>query len=97
MLPPFSYRKSAHNSKKSTDSTPVKKTPASVTPITKPRDEETKKSLTTRIKMLEKRVLELKDVFEVTTNANNFLKPEVNNLQQYTSCAYIIVGERAGR
>ena len=44
--------------KKNTDSTlsPVKKTPAPVTPNTKPYDEDTIKPLTSRIEMLEKRV-----------------------------------------
>ena len=33
--------------------------------------------------MLEKRVLELESVLEVTRNANSLLKQEVDNLQQY--------------
>ena len=41
--------------------------------------------------MLEKRVLELESVLEVTRNANNLLKQEVDNLQQYQCRACIIV------
>ena len=51
MPPPSSYRKNAHNSKK-TDSTPAKKTPP-VIPNTKPHDEDIIKSPTARIDMLE--------------------------------------------
>ena len=64
--------------KKDTDSTPAEKT-APVTPNTDPHDEDTIKSLTARIGMLEKRVLELEGVLEVTRNANSLLKQEVDN------------------
>ena len=76
-----------------TDSTPspVKKIPATVTPNTKPHGEDTTKSLTARIKMLEKRVLELEGVLEVTRNTNSLLEQEVDNLQQHQRRACIIV------
>ena len=51
MPPPSSYRKNAHNSKKNTDSTPVKKTPP-VT-INAKEHEDTIKSLTARNDVLE--------------------------------------------
>ena len=89
MSPRSSYRKNTHNSKKNTDSIPAKKTPP-VTPNTKPHDEDTIKSLTARIDMLEKRVLELEGVLEVTRKANSLLKREVDNLQQYQRRACII-------
>ena len=41
--------------------------------------------------MLEKRVLELEGVLEVTRNANSLLEQEVDNLQQYQPRACIIV------
>ena len=82
MPPPSSYRKNAHNSKKNTDSTPAKKA-APVTPNTKPHDKDTIKSLTARIDILEKRLLELEGVLEVTRNANSLPEQEVNNLQQH--------------
>ena len=41
--------------------------------------------------MLERRVLELEGVVEVTRNANSFLEQEVDNLQQYQRRACIIV------
>ena len=89
-MPPPSYRKNAHNSKRNTDSTPAKNTPL-VTPNTKPHDEDTMKSLTVRIDMLEKRVLDLAGVLEVIRDANNLLEQEVDNLQKYQRRAYIIV------
>ena len=71
MPPPSNHRKNAHNSKKNTESTPAKKTPPPpVTPNANPHNEDTIKSLTARIDMLEKRVLELEGVLEVTRNAN---------------------------
>ena len=76
--------------KKNTDSTPAKKTPP-VTPNANPHNEDTIKSLTARIDMLEKRVLELEGVLEVTRNANSLLEQEVDNLQQYQRHACIIV------
>ena len=76
--------------KKTTGSTPAKKTPP-VIPNTNPHDEDTIKSLTTRINLLEKRVLELEGVLEVTRNANSLLEQEVDNLQQYQRSACIIV------
>ena len=75
--------------KKNTDSTPAKKTP--VTPNANPYNEDTIKSLTARIDMLEKRVLELEGVLEVTRNANSLLEQEVDNLQQYQRRTCIIV------
>ena len=72
-MPPPSHRKNAHNSKKkskkNTDSTLAKKTPP-VTPNASPHNEDTIKSLIAMIDMLEKRVLELEVVLEVTRNAN---------------------------
>ena len=41
--------------------------------------------------MLQKRVLELESVLEVTRNANSLLKQELDNLQQYQCRACIIV------
>ena len=41
--------------------------------------------------MLEKRVLELEGVLEVTRNANSLLEQEVDNLQQYQHHTCIIV------
>ena len=38
--------------------------------------------------MLEKRVLELEGVLEVTRNANSLLEQEVDNLQQYQRLHY---------
>ena len=76
--------------KKNTGSTPAKKTPP-ITPNTHPHDEDTIKSLTTRINMLEKRVLELEGVLEVTRNASSLLEQEIDNLQQYQRRACIIV------
>ena len=70
--------------KKTTDSTPAKKTPP-VTPSASPHNEDTIKSLTARIDMLEKRVLELEGVLEVTRNANSLLEHEVDNLQQQSN------------
>ena len=64
MPPPSSHRKNVHDSKKNTDSTPAKKTPP-VTPNTNPHDKDTINSLTARIDMLEKRLLELEGVLEV--------------------------------
>ena len=61
-----------------------------VTPNTKPHNEGTK-SLTARLDMLEKQVLELEDVSEVTRNANSLLEQEVDNFQQYQCYAFIIV------
>ena len=43
--------------------------------------------------MLEKRVLELEGVLEVTRNANSLLEQEVDNLQQYQRRACIIVDD----
>ena len=77
--------------KKNTDSTPVKKTSEPVTPNIKPHDEDTIKSLIARIDMLEKRLLELEGLLEVTWNTNNLLEQEVENLQQYQRRACIIV------
>ena len=92
MPPPSNHRKNAHNSKKNTESTPAKKTPPPpVTPNANPHNEDTIKSLTARIDMLEKRVLELEGVLEVTRNANSLLEQEVDNLQQYQRRACIIV------
>ena len=92
MPAPSSHRKNAHNSKKDTDSTPAKKTPPPpVTPNANPHNEETIKSLTARIDMLEKRVLELEGVLEVIRNANSLLEQEVDNLQQYQRRACITV------
>ena len=88
MPPPSSYKKNAQNSKKSTDSTPAKKTPP-VTQNTKPHDEDTIKSLTARIDMLEKRLLELEGVLDVTRSANSLL--EFGNIQQCQCRACIIV------
>ena len=79
-----------HTTQKNTDSTPAKKTPP-VTPNTNPLDKDTIKSLTARIDMLEKTVLELESVLEVTRNANTLLEQEVDNLQQYQRRASIIV------
>ena len=75
--------------KKHTESTPAKETPP-VTPNANPLDKDTIKSLTARIDMLEKRVLELESVLEVTRNANSLLMQEVDNLQQYQHCACIL-------
>ena len=75
---------------KNTNSTPGKKT-LPVTPNTKPHDENTIKSLTARIDMLEKRILELEGVLEVTRNANSLIEQEADNLQQYQRRACIIV------
>ena len=93
MSSPSSHRKNAHSSKKNkknTDSTPAKKT-TPVTPNANLHDEDTIKSLTARIDILEKRVLELEGVLEVTRNANSLLEQEVDNLQQYQRRACIIV------
>ena len=93
MSSPSSHRKNAHSSKKNkknTDSTPAKKT-TPVTPNANLHDEDTIKSLTARIDILEKRVLELEGVLEVTRNANSLLEQEVDNLQQYQRSACIIV------
>ena len=49
------------------------------------------KSLTARIDILEKKVLELEGVLEVTRNANSLLEQEVDNLQQYQRRTCIIV------
>ena len=69
MPPSSNHRKNAHTTqKKNTDSTPAKKTPP-VTPNANPHNEDTTKSLTARIDMLEKKVLELEGVLEVTRNA----------------------------
>ena len=76
--------------KKNTESTPAKKTPP-VTPNANIHNKDTIKSLTARIDMLEKRVLELEGVLEVTRNANSLLEQEVDNLQQYQRHACIIV------
>ena len=76
--------------KKNTDSTPAKKT-LPVTPNANPHNEDTIKSLTARINMPEKRVLELEGVLEVTRNADSLLKQEVDNLQQYQRRACSIV------
>ena len=92
MPPTSSHRKNAHNSKKSIDSTPAKKTPP-VTPNTNPHDKDTIKSLTARIDMLDKTVLQLESVLEVTRNANSLLEQEVDNLQQYQCRACIIVDD----
>ena len=90
MPPPSSYKKNAQNSKKkNTDSTPAKKTPP-VTPNTKPHDEDTIKSLTARIDILEKRLLELEGVLDVTMNANSLLQQEFDNIQQCQCRACII-------
>ena len=91
MPPSSNHRKNAHTTqKKNTDSTPAKKTPP-VTPNANPHNEDTIKSLTARIDMLEKKVLELEGVLEVTRNANSLLEQEVDNLQQYQRHACIIV------
>ena len=82
MPPPSSHRKNVTTQKKNTDSTPAKKTPP-VTPNAHPHNEDTIKSLRARIDMLEKRVLELEGVLEVTRNANSLLEQEVDNLQKY--------------
>ena len=76
MPSPSSYRKNAHNSKKNTDSTPspVKETPAPVTPNTKRHDEDTIKSLAARTEMLEKRVLELEGVLQGIPTASSSKK-----------------------
>ena len=70
--------------KKKNDSTPAKKTPP-VTPNTNPHDKDTIKSLTARIDMLEKRLLELEGVLEASS------EQEVDNIQQYQRRACIIV------
>ena len=49
------------------------------------------KSLTARIDILEKKVLELEGVLKVTRNANSLLEQEVDNLQQYQRRTCIIV------
>ena len=74
--------------KKITNCTPAKKT-LPVTPNANLHDEDTI-LLTASIDVLEKRVLELEDVLEVTRNANSLLGQEVDNLQQYQRCTCII-------
>ena len=66
-MPPPYLQEKCTQLQKSTDSTPAKKIPP-VTRNTKPHDEDTIKSLTTRIDMLEKQLLELEGVLEVTRN-----------------------------
>lgn len=74
---------------KNTESTPAIKT-LPVTSNTKSHDEDTIKTFTARIYMIEKWVLQLQAVLQVTTSDNSHLKEEADILQ-YKLCTCVIV------
>ena len=89
MPPSSSHRKNAHNSKKKLTLLQQRKHHKSHQ--TQIHMTKTIKSLTARIDIPEKKVLELEGVLEVTRNANSLLEQEVDNLQQYQRRTCIIV------